>query len=112
MNPQNDNIVSNAGLFFIPQVPSDVDAILVAGLIVSIPPNPIDQCRSFSVRGGTQVSQALANAIVASPAQYQIRFGALGGLFGIPPNPVKAFQPTDPIIPTAAKCVAIVTGTF
>ena len=63
-NPQNDDIVNGAGLYFLPSFPSDVDAILVAGMTVGI---PVDPCRNYSFRGGTQISLALADAIIASP---------------------------------------------
>lgn len=102
-NPQNDDIVNGAGLYFLPSFPSDVDAILVAGMAVGI---PVDPCRNYSFRGGTQISLALADAIIASPPNYQISFGALGGRFALPegsPDP-------PPIVPAGAPCNATITG--
>lgn len=108
-NPQGDDILSRAGLYFLPTFPSDEVALLVAGLSVTIPGNPVDQCRNLSLRGGAQISQTLADAIGANPAQYQIRFGALGGQFGIPGNPVRTI-PGNPVIPASLKCDGIVTN--
>ncbi len=108
-NPQGDNILTDAGLYFLSAFPSDIGASLVAGLTVTIPGNPVDQCRSLSLRGEAKISQTLVDAVRANPAQYQIRFGALGGQFGIPGNPVRTI-PGNPILPASLMCEGVITN--